>query len=119
MVRKGSSHSTHRDDVLRFPRLAGATGLHLSENARALFFIGRTGAASTAALKGITARFRQPDDCCPRTRHVWGTKAKPLAAYRQRLCCLCRQPALIPVVPAVPVMMVVMMMVVRVIGVVM
>ena len=22
---------------------------------------------------------RQPNDCCPRTRHVWGTKAKPLA----------------------------------------
>src|SRR6516164_11650612 len=54
--------------------------LRLSENARALFFLGRTGVSSTAALKGITARFRQPDDCCPRTRHVWGTKAKPLAA---------------------------------------
>src|SRR5262249_2842197 len=22
-----------------------------------------------------------PNDCCPRKRHVWGTKAKPLAAY--------------------------------------
>ena len=38
-----------------------------------------------------------------------GDKAKPLAAYRRRLCCLGRQPALIPVVPAVPIMMVVMM----------
>src|SRR5215469_10068548 len=45
-----------------------------------------------------------------------GTKAKPLAAYRRRLCCLGRQPALIPVVPAVPIMIVVM---IRVIGVVM
>jgi hypothetical protein len=27
-----------------------------------------------------------PSDCCPRKRHVWGTKAKPLAAYRRRLC---------------------------------
>ena len=25
---------------------------------------------------------RQPDDCCPRKRHVWGTKAKPLASQR-------------------------------------
>jgi len=45
-----------------------------------------------------------------------GDKAKPLAAYRRRLCCLGRQPALIPVVPAVPIMIVVM---IRVIGVVM
>jgi hypothetical protein len=38
-----------------------------------------------------------------------GTKAKPLAVgTRWRLCCLGRQPALVPAVPAVPIMMVVM-----------
>ena len=52
----------------------------------------------------------------PPKRHLRGTKAKPSVAYRRRLCCLGRQPALIPVVPAVPIMMVVM---IRVIGVVM
>jgi hypothetical protein len=25
----------------------------------------------------FTVRFRRPDGRCPRTRHVWGTKAKP------------------------------------------
>ena len=29
-----------------------------------------------------------PNDRRPRKRYGWGTKAKPLAAYRRRLCCL-------------------------------
>ena len=61
--------------------------MRLSENARALLFLGRTGAS---LLNGkmvdegpvsIARRFRNGT--------VWGTKAKPLAAYRRRLCCLC------------------------------
>jgi hypothetical protein len=47
----------------------------LSENVRALFFLGRTGASPTAALKGrakvkrqphlLHCLVRHPDDCCP------------------------------------------------------
>jgi hypothetical protein len=39
-----------------------------------------------------------PHTACPTAqragglRRVWGTKAKPLAAYRRRLCCLRRRP---------------------------
>ena len=37
----------------------------------------------------LPVRQTQPMPCEGRgIRHVWGTKAKPLAAYRRRLCCL-------------------------------
>src|SRR5262249_36523551 len=37
----------------------------------------------------FATQFRQPNDCRPRKRYVLGDKAKPLAAYRRLLCCLC------------------------------
>jgi len=76
--------------------------MRLSATVRALFFLGRTGPSlrrverkgggEGEVCRRITSPpVSTPNDCCPRKRHVWGTRAKPLAAYRRRLCCLCRQ----------------------------
>jgi len=63
-------------------RSAG-TLLRLSNNVRALFFLGRTwgvpasgteGDAGEAYRTAFTARFRHPDDYRPRKRYVWGTR---------------------------------------------
>jgi hypothetical protein len=59
----------------------------LSANTLALFFVGRTGSSPPPAegkmgtkvkIHHFTAR-STPNDCRPRKRHVWGTKAKPLS----------------------------------------
>jgi hypothetical protein len=62
--------------------------IRLSATGQALFLPSRTGGETAHRF---TARVRQPNDCCPRKRHVGGTKAKPLAAYRRRLCCLSKR----------------------------
>jgi hypothetical protein len=36
----------------------------------------------------FTARFRQPARCRPRTRHVWGTRQKPLGVGDRRAALL-------------------------------
>jgi hypothetical protein len=57
--------------------------LRLSENARAVFFLGRTGSSPhpTEPTMGTKVKIsttsppvRQPARCCPRKRHVWGTR---------------------------------------------
>ena len=67
--------------VLAYIRGARAALLRLSENVRALSFLGRTGGVPTSGTEGdagdahrtgFTARFRHPDDYRPRKRYVWG-----------------------------------------------
>jgi hypothetical protein len=48
--------------------------LDCSENVRALFYLGDWGKVKRQPHPGFTARFRQPNDCRPRKRHVWGTR---------------------------------------------
>ena len=75
----------------------------LSENVRALFFLGRTGASPTAALKGRAKVKRQPHwlslsgstsrRLLSKKTARMGDKAKPsVCSIDRRLCCLSKRP---------------------------